>query len=69
MNHIVELDALHAFLDGEIDRATKEIQQKVSQDDLKFDSIVRLAAQINTFKLVKGKFYKERDITMPYMSC
>ena len=55
----IQIEELHGFLDSEASKAITQIQQLVSSDELKQETIIRLATEITVLNRVKAKFHKE----------
>lgn len=55
----IEYSELESFLEQEINKAISNIQNDVQSDNLKQETIIRLATEINVLNKVKAKFRRE----------
>ena len=55
----IQVEALHDFLNTEINKAIYSIREHVANDNLNADAMLRLATEINCMERIKAKFHKE----------
>lgn len=56
---MIQVEALHDWIDNESSKAITQIQQLVLSDNLSQEAMIRLATEITVLNRVKAKFHKE----------